>query len=97
MGILRANYQEMAGIAGSVTNLAEQYKTCVNEVYKVVESLENDWKGTDNVTYINQVKSYQEDLNSLGVVIENYAKFLSKTAQVIENTQAEIANNAGRL
>ena len=97
MGILRANYQEMAGIAGTVTNLSEQYRTCVNDVYKVVESLANDWKGTDNVTYINQVKSYQEDLNSLGVVIENYAKFLSKTAEVIQNTQEEIANNAGRL
>ena len=97
MGILRASYQDMEGIAGSVKNLSEQYKTCVDQVYKVVESLENDWKGTDNVTYINQVKSYQADLNALGTIIENYANFLSKTAKVIQNTQEEIANSAGKL
>ncbi len=94
---LRAGYQEMQAISSTVSNLAEQYKNCVEEIFKTVDSLENDWKGADNVKYINTVKSYQEGLKSLGTVIENYASFLSKAAAVIQETQEEIANNASRL
>lgn len=97
MGNLRASYQEMEAISSSMNSLAEEYSACVEDVYKTIDSLENDWKGNDNVSFINAAKSYQPDLKALGDIITQYATFLSKSAQVVRETQEDIANNASKL
>ena len=97
MGILRASYAEIAGIAGRVTTLSSQYRSCVDDVYKTIDSLNEVWKGSDNVQFVDKVRSYQKLLNDLGVEIENYATRLNKTAEVLQQSQEEIKNLAGRL
>ena len=97
MGNLRASYQEMESISSSMTSLADEYKGCVEGIYKVIDELENDWKGNDNVSFINAAKGYQSDLNALGDIISQYATFLRKSAEVVKQTQEDIASSASRL
>ena len=95
MGQIKADYQEMASIANSVLKSSDEYTSCLNNMYKVIDSLGNDWKGSDNLSYVNTANSYKDDMNKLGVVISDYAKFLADSADIIRRTQEEIASQAG--
>ena len=43
------------------------------------------------------VNGYKEDMKSLGVAVDGYAKFLQKAAATLNTTQEEIKNLASRL
>lgn len=97
MGNLKASYQEMEAISSTMTSLAEEYKAKVEDVYKVVDELGSDWKGNDNVSFVNTAKTYQSDLKALGDIITEYATFLKKSSDVVRQTQEDIASSASRL
>lgn len=95
--MIRASYGEMLSSATSISNASQEYKTNVDALYRIVDNLSNNWKGIDNINFANTVNGYKEDLKSLGDVVDNYAKFLSKAANIINQTQNDISNAAGRL
>ncbi len=93
---IRAEYQDMANIAVRVSNLAEEYAVCVDDIYEVIDSLQSDWKGSDNLAYANTANSYKDDMISLARVITDYSNFLGESANLISRTQDEIASQAGQ-
>ncbi|MBQ8891500.1 MAG: WXG100 family type VII secretion target [Bacilli bacterium] len=95
--MIKANYAEMQSAATEISKAAEEYKTNVEGVYQIVDSLVNHWKGADNVKFANTVNDYKNDLTSLGDVVNSYGEFLNKSAQIISSTQDEISSAAGRL
>ncbi len=94
---IQANYAEMHGIATKVASSAEDYSRGVEDIYKIIEDLETNWQGVDNLSYVNTAKSYQEDLLALGKALDNYSKFLTASADAIKGTQDDIADAASRM
>ncbi len=93
----KANYAEMESSAGKIIFAANQYRGEVEALYRDVENLSNVWKGADNLKFVSTVNSYKEDLKALGDIVENYGQFLSKSAQIIKETQNDVTASAGRL
>ena len=94
---IKANYAEMEVSASKIISAANAYRVEVKNLYNDIDNLNNVWKGTDNLEYVNKVNSYKDDINTLGEVVENYGKFLNRSAQIIKGTQNDIAANARRL
>lgn len=95
-GKFGATYDELASVSANVSNLAEEYGVCIDDIYGIIDELGNDWKGADNLAYVNTANSYKEDMKNLAVVVNEYADFLGDSANEIRRTQEEIANLAGK-
>lgn len=95
--MIKASYLEMQTAANRISDAAGEYKANIESLYKVIDNLSNDWKGTDNVKFANTVNGYKADLAALGDVVNDYAKFLVKSANLISATQDEISQGASRL
>jgi len=96
MANISAEYGGMQTIAKNISNLANDYISNINGVYKIISDLENNWKGVDNVAYVNKANEYREDLMALGEAINNYGMFLDQAAVTTSTTQEDIAANARR-
>ena len=95
--MIRASYAEMQSAATEMSKAAEEYKNNVEGLYQIVDSLVNNWKGADNVKFAETVNGYKNDLTALGDIVNSYAGFLNKSAQVISETQDSVSSAASRL
>lgn len=95
--MIKATYLEMQTAANRISDAAGEYKANIESLYKVIDNLSNDWKGEDNVRYVNAVNDYKDYLAALGDVVNDYAKFLVKSANLISATQDEISQGASRI
>ncbi len=95
--VLKASPEEIRTAGKSLVGNAESYLGSVKSLYETVDTLQNNWKGADNVQFANTVNGYKENINALGQVIGNYGVFLQETANSLEKLQAEIAQQASNL
>lgn len=96
-GNIGADFQGMHAIAVNVQKASEEYVSNINKIYEIVQNLQANWQGKDNVSFAEKVFSYEEDLKNLGRALENYAIFLNEAARTMSQTQEDIASGAGRL
>ena len=96
-GEISANYSGMKTDAMEIKTAGEGYKSDVNDLFRIVDNLSNNWKGSDNIAYVNTANSYKDDLKKLGDVVISYGDFLIKSANIISNIQDEVSSNAGKL
>ncbi len=95
--MIKASYGDMKRDSDAITKAADDYKINVEKLYQEVDQLSDAWKGDDNQEYVTTVNGYKKDIESLGLAVEGYAKFLAKAASVLNTTQDEVKNLAGRL
>ena len=95
--VLKASPEEIRTAGKSLVGNAESYLGSVKSLYETVDTLQNNWKGADNVQFANTVNGYKENINALGQVSGNYGVFLQETANSLEKLQAEIAQQASNL
>ncbi len=95
--VLKATPEEIRTAGKSLVGNAETYLGSVKSLYNTVDSLQEKWKGADNVKFATTVNGYKENIMALGQVIGNYGVFLQETANSLEKLQAEIAQQASNL
>ncbi len=95
--VLKASPEEIRTAGKNLVGNAESYLGSVKNLYETVDTLQQNWKGSDNAQFANTVNSYKENINALGQVIGNYGVFLQETANSLEKLQAEIAQQASNL
>jgi len=95
--MIRASYSEMKSAANDITKSSEDYQANVEGLYTIVDNLTTVWKGTDNISYADTVNSYKKDMQNLGEVIKDYATFLTRSADAINEAQEDVQTAAGRL
>jgi uncharacterized protein YukE len=95
--VLKASPEEIRTAGKNLVGNAESYLGSVKSLYETVDTLAQNWQGSDNVQFANTVNSYRENINALGQVIGNYGVFLQETANSLEKLQAEIAQQASNL
>lgn len=97
MSKIGAEYDELGRIAGEINKLAQDYVDTIGSFYNIVDELEDVWLGCDNSVFKNTAYSYQESLNELGEVINDYANFLILANNTYSETQNNIADQARRI
>jgi uncharacterized protein YukE len=95
--VLKASPEEIRTAGKNLVGNAESYLGSVKSLYETVDTLAQNWQGSDNVQFANTVNGYKENINALGQVIGNYGVFLQETANSLEKLQAEIAQQASNL
>jgi WXG100 family type VII secretion target len=76
------------------TEYNDQYTTLLNEVDGFTST---DWKGSDATAFRDQVQGFKDDFVKMKELMNDYARFMRDSAQLYEDTQKDIINQAKGL
>ena len=86
---------EMA--AGKVEQSVSDYNQTYHAIYNAVDKMALSWAGKDNTAFTEQIKSYEDDLKQISIIMSQYAAFLRNCAKAYRETQEENFAQANRL
>lgn len=89
--------EQLETTAGSIENLAADYKKQYELLYSETNAMASTWSGKDNVAYINQIAGFKDDFEKMHSLMLNYADFLRKSAKAYRTTQDTITTEARKL
>ena len=73
------------------------YDRTYQAIYTEVDKMSSSWKGKDNTAFTNQIKTFEDDLRQISIIMRQYADFLRNSARAYRETQDEIYSRASRL
>lgn len=89
---MKAEYEEMNQQALAIDNAIQNYNNSVRNLYEKISSLGTVWHGIDNKEYVNKILSFKQDIENLGIVVNNYSILLKKSVLKLQEAQEEICN-----
>lgn len=75
----------------------QNYLQNVNRLFQEVDTLGNAWKGKDNLAFVSQISSFQNDFQEISRICEEYSTFLKNSSRSYRNIQDELTAAVGRL
>lgn len=83
--------------ASGIEEANREYDRTYQEIYAQVDRMSGSWQGKDNTAFTNQIKSFEDDLRQISLIMKQYADFLRNSARAYRQTQDEIYAQANRL
>ena len=89
--------ERLDSIANNIQDANQEYDRTYQAIYEQVDKMSLSWKGKDNVAFTNQIRSFENDLRQISIIMRQYADFLHNTARAYRETQDELTNQANQL
>lgn len=89
--------ERLESAAGSIENANADYERIYQAMYADVDKMSNSWRGKDNEMYTSQIRSFEDDLRQISIIMKQYASFLRNTARAYRQLQDEKYAQAQRL
>ena len=83
--------------ASGIETANREYDRTYQAIYAEVDKMSMSWQGKDNTAFTNQIKSFENDLKQISIIMRQYADFLHNSARAYRETQDEIYAGANRL
>lgn len=97
MAIFSANTAEINQAGRTISNLGDNYKTNVSNIFSTIDTLSKSWSGGASERYVTAFNSYKPDLNNLGTTITNMGAALQSAAASFDDNEADLTARAGNL
>ncbi len=88
---------QLDACASKMSEETQSYVKDTNALFSEVEALGNAWQGKDNLAFVSQISSFQNDFRQIAMLCIEYSDFLKNSAMSYRNTQEELAAQAARL
>ena len=89
--------ERLENVAVTIEEANGEYDRTFRAIYEQVDRLSSSWQGKDNLAFTNQIRSFEDDLRQISLIMRQYAEFLRNSARAYRETQDEICAQAGRL
>lgn len=73
------------------------YEKQYQQLYIEIDTMQNAWKGKDNLAYSDQIKGFHNDFNNMNQMMKEYIEFLRKSANLYRTTQDDLTSRARML
>ena len=83
--------------AACIENADADYNRIYQAMYAEVDKMSSNWQGKDNTMFTSQIKSFEDDLRKISIVMRDYADFLRVSARAYRQAQEEIYARATKL
>lgn len=88
---------QINSLGNTIQEYAGQYQSKITNIYEEIGAIRNVWSGGDSESYLTNIDSKKDALESLGHAISDYGQFLKDTSASISNFRANTAENAKKL
>ena len=75
----------------------DTYQRAFTQLFDSVDTMRAAWQGKDNTAFTDQIKTFEDDLRQISIIMRQYADFLRNSARAYRETQDEIYAQANRL
>ncbi|MEL7662038.1 WXG100 family type VII secretion target [Acetobacterium wieringae] len=83
--------------ADSLNQSVAEYEKIYKQLFSEVDGMGAAWQGIDNQAFVNQIKGFMDDFQTMSNLMKNYSQFLTESANTYEAAQNEIVSSAKRL
>lgn len=73
----------MESSAKKIKSAMEEYRTNKNKIIETVDGTTQYWEDPINTDYVNKFENLKQDMESVQNLMEAYAEYLTKAANVI--------------
>lgn len=88
---------QLESAAANIENADSDYNRIYQAMYAEVDKMSSNWQGKDNTAFTSQIKSFEDDLRNISLVMREYADFLRVSARAYRQAQEEICARAQKL
>ena len=89
--------ERLESSASKIEEANLEYERTYQQIYAQVDRMASSWKGKDNTAFTSQIRSFEDDLRQISIIMRQYADFLKNSARAYRQTQDEIYVRATRL
>lgn len=89
--------ERLENTASRIEEANREYDRTYQAIYVEVDKMSASWQGKDNTAFTNQIKSFEDDLRQISMIMRQYADFLRNSARAYRETQDEIYSRANHL
>lgn len=75
----------------------DEFKKMKRKLYEEVDLMSSSWNGKDNQAFTNQIKTYQNTMDSISLIMSQYCNFLNNSANAYRQMQEEIYSEAMKI
>ena len=89
--------ERLEQVASNIEEANREYDRNYQAIYEQVDKMSASWQGKDNTAFTNQIRTFEDDLRQISLIMRQYADFLRNSARAYRETQDEIYSQASRL
>lgn len=89
--------ERLEATASEIESANREYDRTYQMIYTEVDKMSSSWQGKDNTAFVGQIKTFEDDLRQISIIMRQYADFLRNSARAYRETQDEIYAQANRL
>jgi len=89
--------ERLEATASEIESANHEYDRTYQMIYTEVDKMSSSWQGKDNTAFVGQIKTFEDDLRQISIIMRQYADFLRNSARAYRETQDEIYAQANRL
>ena len=97
MRSIQVEPERLEAVASNIENANSEYQRFVSMMYASIDRMSSSWQGKDNTAFTNQIKTFQDDLKQISIIMSEYASFLRNSARAYRETQDELFSQASKL
>ncbi len=84
-------------VATNIEACNDDYQRLYQELYSKIDYLSGIWKGKDNVAFVEEIRTYENNFQRISIVLRQYSDFLRRSINAYEGTQNELYAQAKQL
>lgn len=97
MKSIRVEPDQLDSAASKIENANNDYDRLYQAMYQEVDKMGTSWQGNDNTAFTNQIKTFEDDLRQISMIMKQYSDFLRNSARGYRQARDEIESQATRL
>lgn len=97
MRSIQVEPERLEAVASNVESANSQYQRYVSMMYSSIDKMSASWQGKDNTAFTSQIKTFEDDLKQISIIMSEYANFLRNAARGYRETQDELFAQASKL
>lgn len=95
-GIIQVTPEMLRGEAKSVRSIKSDHDAQMQNLYRIVRALENNWKGKSQDAFVANFESMKPTFDKFSKMLEEYAALMELSAAELESRDTELANRISK-
>ena len=91
---IRVTPGQLESAATKIENLASDYKSQYESLYRTTDNLASTWQGKDNKAFVEKINEFKKDFEKMHSCMLDYVDVLRKIANAYQTTQDNITSEA---
>lgn len=85
--LIKVDPAKLRSASSEIKTQAADYQRYYEQLFTIVTNLQQGWQGKDNLAFTEQIKGFEDDFRKMKSLMNQYAEYLSITADNYQNTQ----------